>query len=213
MIMESNNDDFNLKITVRNGRLLKEIRAKYGTSADMARKGNLQATRVSSLVTMRDMPINKNGQWRDIALDVAGLLSCDPEYLWPDHMKEIKLKRATAEMSVSLDTVTQIARNGSIADFERDEIVGSLMEGLMPRETKVIGMIYHSGETLRAVGAEIGVSTERVRQIEAKAIRKMRGRALAKNYMKRKAINGRQWGRGSEYQDERTDVVSDIFDE
>lgn len=211
--MESNDEDFNLKITVRNGRLLREIRAKYESSADMARKGNLQAPQVSALVTMRDRPINKNGQWRDIALDVAGMLSCDPEYLWPEHMKEIKLKRATAEMSVSLDTVTQISQYGSIADFERDEIVGSLMDGLMPREIKVIGMLYHSGETLKATGEEIGVSTERVRQIEARAIRKMRGNALNKKYMKREVISDSRWSHYVKYHSERTDVISDIFDE
>tara|TARA_B110000902_G_scaffold227186_1_gene266329 strand:+ start:66 stop:701 length:636 start_codon:yes stop_codon:yes gene_type:complete len=211
--MESNDDDFNLKITVRNGRLLREIRDKYESSADMARKGNLQATQVSALVTMRDRPINKSGQWRDIALDVAGMLSCDPEDLWPEHMKEIKLKRATAEMSVSLDTVTQISQYGSIADFERDEIVGSLMDGLMPREIKVIGMLYHSGETLKTTGKEIGVSTQRVRQIEARAIRKMRGNALNKKYMKRKVINDSQWSHYVEYHSERTNVISDIFDE
>ena len=211
--MESNDDDFNLKITVRNGRLLREIRDKYESSADMARKGNLQATQVSALVTMRDRPINKSGQWRDIALDVAGMLSCDPEDLWPEHMKEIKLKRATAEMSVSLDTVTQISQYGSIADFERDEIVGSLMDGLMPREIKVIGMLYHSGETLKATGTEIGVSTERVRQIEARAIRKMQGNALNKKYMKRKIINDSQWSHYVKYHSERTNVISDIFDE
>ena len=210
--MESNNDDFNLKITVRNGRLLKEIRAKYESSADMARKGNLQATQVSALVTMRDRPINKNGQWRDIALDVAGMLSCDPEYLWPEHMKEIKLKRATAEMSVSLDTVTQISQYGSIADFERDEIVGSLMDGLMPREIKVIGMIYHSGETLDVIGKEIGVSGQRVRQIEARAIQKMRGRALNKKYICRKSRNRTDWARIGN-RDVRAEVLCDVFDE
>ena len=45
-------EDFNIKISVRNGRLLKAIRARYDSVADLARKCHLHQTRVNSLVTM-----------------------------------------------------------------------------------------------------------------------------------------------------------------
>lgn len=52
-------EDFNIKISVRNGRLLKAIRARYASVADLARKCHLHQTRVNSLVTMTVKPFNK----------------------------------------------------------------------------------------------------------------------------------------------------------
>ena len=213
--MENNKEDFNLKITVRNGRLLRAIRAKYESSADMARKGNLSAQEISSLVSMRAKPIHKNGDWRELALDVAGMLSCDPEDLWPDHIKEIRLKRSSAEMNVGLDTVTQIAKNGSANTLDRKQIVGSLINVLTPREKKIIDMLYHDGKTLEAVGYELCVSRERVRQMEFNAIRKMKARALKYNYIASTPVekNGRRHHLIDCYEMRLTDKMSDIFDE
>jgi len=213
--MENNKEDFNLKITVRNGRLLRAIRAKYESSADMARKGNLNAQEISSLVSMRAKPIHKNGNWRELALNVAGMLSCDPEDLWPDHIKEIRLKRSSAEMNVGLDTVTQIAKNGSANTLDRKQIVGSLIDVLTPREEKIIYMLYHNGKTLEDVGQELGISRERVRQIEHKAIRKMKTRAIKYNYIASTPVekNVRMHYLRDNYEMRLTDKMSDIFDE
>jgi len=91
IVMKGGDKDFNLKISIRNARLLNAVRAKYGSAANMARQGNLTISRVNSLMTMKLKPVDMHGQWRNIALDVAGMLECDPEVLWPDHIKNVKL--------------------------------------------------------------------------------------------------------------------------
>jgi len=43
--MKGGDKDFNLKISIRNARLLNAVRAKYGSAANMARQGNLTISR------------------------------------------------------------------------------------------------------------------------------------------------------------------------
>ncbi|MGH8150097.1 MAG: sigma-70 family RNA polymerase sigma factor, partial [Steroidobacteraceae bacterium] len=57
-------------------------------------------------------------------------------------------------------------------------VVGELLDGLTAREAKVVRMRYgidmSSDHTLEEVGRQFDVTRERIRQIEAKALRKLR---------------------------------------
>jgi RNA polymerase sigma factor (sigma-70 family) len=53
-----------------------------------------------------------------------------------------------------------------------------MTQHLTERENKVLQMRYEWGMSLEEVGSELGVTKERIRQIEARAIRKMRMRKL-----------------------------------
>ena len=64
------------------------------------------------------------------------------------------------------------------------EAVSHLLGVLTDRERNIITMYYGLGEsesTLDEIGAGLGLSKERVRQIKASAIRKMRSEALMDN--------------------------------
>ena len=71
------------------------------------------------------------------------------------------------------------------------EITGDLLQTLSPREERVLRMRFgldHEGQerTLEEVGQNFNVTRERIRQIEAKALRKLRhpSRArLLKNFV------------------------------
>ena len=52
-------EDFNIKVTVRNARLLEAIRKKYESVADISRKMGQHHSTVNSLVTMKIKPINE----------------------------------------------------------------------------------------------------------------------------------------------------------
>ena len=71
------------------------------------------------------------------------------------------------------ETPTQFTRASLLSDELRD-----LMQDLTPREERVIILRYgledNRPRTLEEVGKEFGVTRERIRQIEAKAIRKLR---------------------------------------
>ena len=57
-------------------------------------------------------------------------------------------------------------------------VVSELLDGLTPREAKVMRMRFgidmSSDHTLEEVGKQFDVTRERIRQIEAKALRKLR---------------------------------------
>ena len=177
--------DFNIKVTVRNGRLLSAIRENYESVAAFSRALGRSAQTVNSLVTMKEKPYKTKG-WTDLALDIAAFVNRDPEDLWPEYMREVNLARATAEMSADLKEVQALQSSPSpekqIAQLDALKQIASV---LTPREVNVIKCRYADEMTLAEAAAELGVSSERMRQIEVKALRKMRGSAYRNGFVKK----------------------------
>ncbi|HID30617.1 MAG TPA: sigma-70 family RNA polymerase sigma factor, partial [Desulfobacterales bacterium] len=120
-----------------------------------------------------------------------------------DPLLESKLRRAAAKVQrivrvsqepMSLETPIGSEENSYLGDFiEDDSLPGpvdvasqqllkeqmqDILDSLSERERKVLEMRYGlkdgQGRTLEEVGQEFGVTRERIRQIEAKALRKLR---------------------------------------
>jgi RNA polymerase primary sigma factor len=120
-----------------------------------------------------------------------------------DPILDRKLKRAAAKIRrilkiaqepMSLEMPIGSEDNSSLGDFIEDESVPGpvdqasrqllkeqmqdVLEGLSDRERKVLelrfGLQDGRTRTLEEVGQEFGVTRERIRQIEAKALRKLR---------------------------------------
>jgi RNA polymerase primary sigma factor len=76
------------------------------------------------------------------------------------------------EDSSAINPQTAVIRSG-LAEHTR-----KLLETLSPREASVLRMRFGIGEeaerTLQEVGEDLGVTRERIRQIESKALRKLR---------------------------------------
>ena len=183
-------EDFNIKISVRNGRLLKAIRAHYDSVADLARKLPRNSSSLNGLVTMKVKPFNQNG-WTDLALDVAAMVGKEPEDLWPDHLRELKLIKSTSEMEVDLESVKQLIQDGtSEKSLSQISAISKFSEALTKRERQCMAMRWALGHTLDETARVFGVTRERTRQIEAKAIRKMKGAALVAGYFTTGARHG-----------------------
>jgi len=154
--------DFNIKVTVRNGRLLSAIRENYDSVAAFARQMGRNPQRVNSLVTMRERPFKTHG-WTELALDVAAFLNKDPEELWPEYMREIQLQRSTAELSADLNEVQAIqSSNSPEKQIAQLDAVRELAGALTLRELNVIRGRFVDGMTLD---------------------RKMRSRAVSKGFL------------------------------
>ena len=128
---------------------------------------------------------NKNGYEPGIA-DVAKAMNIPEE--------KIRKVWRSARETISLETPIGEDEDSQLQDFVEDpktmgpeeyaakqnmaEIIRDLFDGLTPREEKVIRMRFGVGETetytLEEIGKDMGVTRERIRQIEAKAVMKLR---------------------------------------
>ena len=175
-------EDFNIKVSVRNGRLLKAIRARYDSVADLSRQLVRGKSQLQSLVTMKAKPFNDKG-WTDLALDVAAMVGEEPEELWPEHIRELQLLKSTSEMEVGLDSVKRIIQDGSTEKtLTQFSAISDLSSGLSPRERRCISLRFALHQSLEETAKVMGVTRERARQIECKALRKMRFYATKRGY-------------------------------
>jgi RNA polymerase primary sigma factor len=99
-----------------------------------------------------------------------------------------------AQEPMSLETPVGTEENSSLGDFIEDDSLpapadqasthllkdqmGEILKGLTARERQVLemrfGLVDGTARTLEEVGQEFGVTRERIRQIESKALRKLR---------------------------------------
>ena len=95
-----------------------------------------------------------------------------------------KCEKKFMEQKRGRNKIKKLKRIGYLSEFSDAEASGSLQSVfdacLTPREEKVIRMRFNIGEkkkyTLEAIGSEFGVSKERIRQIETKALRRVNWR-------------------------------------
>lgn len=165
--------DFAVKITVRNARLLRLIRAEYGTSSEMSRQTGIAQQSIAGLLTMRRSPIKSDGDWTKAAYDISSAVRVAPEQIWPQHIARIKLRRNEAEVEMSADEIdSMISAENHVA---MREMLTRWSAKLSDREARAIAA-HADGATLEEIGTEDerGATKERARQILMKAHRKIR---------------------------------------
>jgi len=167
--------DFNLKVTVRNAHLLRAIRGRFKNISVFERALGVAQGRIGALVNMRESPLRKNGQPSQLADLVCDFLGKNFEELWPGKMAEMRRKKASHEIEISMADAEQLA--DPMHQARHRKMLAGWVGHLRPRELQAITLRIE-GATIDEAGAELGVSRERFRQIEAKALGKMRRAAL-----------------------------------
>jgi len=183
--------EFRLKVSVRNNLLLSAIESQgYVSVAEFERACELGSGRINNLVAMREAPILQSGEFSQKAKLVMEVLGAAPTDLWTEQQLTIKLKTNSGERAIDANLVQHLLEQKNRNDYlpspedlllaaETSAIVNEVLGTLNQREKEVLHERFSNDSTFDEVGKIHGVHKERVRQIEAKALRKLRDKKRA----------------------------------
>lgn len=171
--------DFTVKVRVYNRRILAAIKkAGHKSISTFCKANSLQYQGVVELANFSRSPLSsvRLDGWSEVAAQLSTALSLEPEDLWPEHLAKIKKRQGCVEFDVDADEISSLQHDRKYFDVAA---MNKLMKGLTGREMTVLS--HHFGfvedGTLDSIGKMLGVQRERVRQIETKALRKMKRNA------------------------------------
>lgn len=175
------NKDYRVNIKVRNNRLIEAIEESGGQlGGKWCKANNLNYTRVNDLIRLKASPLAANKiDLSTTAAKLCEVLNKSPNELWSDDLihplvqNDIAVKLSAPE----LKQIVQYHENEPdklFAISEMQDKVNDVVNDLDPREKEVIKMLFFDEYTLEEVGERFDVTRERVRQIEARALRKLR---------------------------------------
>ena len=183
--------EFRLKVSVRNNLLLSEIEKQgYASVAEFERACEIGIGRINNLVAMREAPILQSGEFSQNAKLVMEVLGAAPTDLWTEQQLTIKLKTNSGERAIDANLVQHLLEQKSRTEYlpspeesllaaETAAIVEQVLCTLKPREKDILQERFEKGLTLQEVGNHHGLSKERIRGIESKALRKLRDKKRA----------------------------------
>ena len=188
-------DEYQIEIKVRNNLFLTMMRREgYKTSAELSRACGVNQQTIGLILNLKlsgQSPVRQ--EWRSSIEKLATFLRCMPDDIIPKAQIKAPMKETRAYLTV--DGADMAAIGASLrslavspqASFEHDEmkkIISDLLtSALTPREERIVRMRFGFGceeLTLAEVGKNIGVSGQQIRQIEHKAIRKIRSAVYRK---------------------------------
>ena len=178
-------NDYRVNIKVRNNRILKAIEESGGVAGQKWCVANgLSYTSVNDLIGMTISPIRKSGELIPSAARLCEVLGKLPDELWStEQIRPLEKNFTTLEMSreeiAALMPPNEIGLH--LTDFdeymhlrELPERIEEAIDTLGEREQHIIRSHFFEGKTLKDLGDELGIGVERVRQIEARALRNLR---------------------------------------
>ena len=183
--------EFRLKVSVRNNLLLSAIEEQgYKSVAEFERACGLGMGRINNLVAMREAPISTSGEFSKNAKLVMEVLGAAPTDLWTEQQLTIKLKTNSGERAIDANLVQHLLEQKNRTDYlpspedsllaaETAAIVEQVLCTLKPREKDILQERFGKDLTLQEVGNHHGLSKERIRGIESKALRKLRDKKRA----------------------------------
>jgi RNA polymerase sigma factor (sigma-70 family) len=169
-------NEYVIHAKIKNNLILSRILERAKTVGQFCKENNLSPTVVGEFVNLKAPARLQDQSWSKGALELADALGCLPEELFDEEQQRIRLRTNEAFVEISRRQVLEAYDPAK--HIEDKDHVQKLLAGLTERESHVIRQRFLGEQSLEQVGDAMGIGKERVRQIEALALRKMRGRAF-----------------------------------
>ncbi len=180
-------NEYRVEVKVKNNLILKRIeQAGYKTIGEFCRKNKLSGTSLGKIVNLKARPINQNGQFNKIIIQISEILKCSPDELFSEVQIHTELKTNKRALEVGEAEMKFMLENQGpkekmledvIDDEQRTGAIENALNQLSPREKDIVEMrlgLDTNMSTYVEIAKKYGLSHERVRQIERKALRKLR---------------------------------------
>jgi RNA polymerase sigma factor (sigma-70 family) len=187
--------DYRLELKVKNNHILKKLEENgyksVGEFCRIHKKMKYKYT-ICSFVNLKRSPLNSKGEFHHTIWWICNTLKCCPEDLFTTHQMNSALKTnkrtievKEAEMFFAFSNTERVLLPDEILQQKEDEhLINRMLKTLSKKEEivikKMFGLDGEDTHTFEQLGEIFGVSRERIRQIESKALRKLRHRSRAK---------------------------------
>lgn len=175
--------DYRISVKVRNNRLLKAIEEAGGKPGNKwCDKNGLTYKMVNDLINMTISPLLETGELSKTASMLCDVLGKIPDELWSAEQLR-PLEKNFSELEMDYQQVVAMLPSDEqsyLPDFYKLEneqtrsLIESALATLTVKERAVMRLRFEDDLTLEECGEMLGVTRERVRQIEIKALRKLR---------------------------------------
>ena len=184
-------DEIRVEVRIKNNLLWDAIVPVFGSISEFCRRSGFHASQVCSLINFRESPFSAptendlTPEYKPIARRLAEFAGYSCHELFPVELYA-KVTQPKWVRTLSKNRLLELAERGdrailaNNAQMEMRDAVGKALLYLTLREAKIIRHRFGIGrpdgipQTLEEVGRECGATRERIRQIESKAIRKLR---------------------------------------
>lgn len=173
--------DYRVRISVRNARLRAIERAGHRPGAQFAATvGISYYGALLPYLNLTRSPLTPDGLLRECAWNLCDFLNASPSDLWSDAQLS-PLKKNHSSIDLDADSVQALVCGSATTDplqlashTQAGRILQDAINSLTPREANVIREHFFVGSTLDEIAETMDITRERVRQIENKALRKLR---------------------------------------
>ena len=173
--------EYRVKVSVSNNLLIQAIEnAGYKNQSDFSRAIDCNASYINMLCGLRISPMTREGEFTKVANQVMEALGACPTDLWTEEQLTMNLKKSSSWSVMGREELNELMNGApkslleSVAGQELKKTMDEVRKTLTYKEQQLIGMRFDDDKSLEQIGKELGITKERVRHIEAKALRKMR---------------------------------------
>jgi len=148
------------------------------TAVDLSRRSGVSQGYIGKMLNFRLSPRAENGEWRDATLAICKALGSEPSELFPEHLDhEIATNRIASfveHAQLSSGAAVQLGPVEECQQAEMEQTLDEVLGTLSEKEKNVMKARFWEGKTLDEIGDEQGVSSQSIRMVELKALRKLR---------------------------------------